>query len=335
MKRSLSLVMILPVVAGCHLFSSGTIATTCEDLEGGCDPDSGPEDTGSFVPDSPYGSWFVSGSGTANEIQVRVVDPDLDVVVEASTDPSREPGPVAWDEVEERAFYYDNATRFLHVLCRGADRVIQGEAPDSGATSLVIVDLHVIEGTLYALAPTALYQADLEAEAFVTVVGAGGFQDARSVFPAPGEHAYVLDAGGPEGLPDLWRVDLGAHSASLMFQNFDDGQGRAHAGFLGEEDMPWVCSSLGATWAVADLSGGSRVPSVVPDAADMEALVGRSFVEDVTDCGWDAASSRFLVASSSAGLLGIDAWNHVDRILAPQEDEDPFRASFAPALQAR
>ncbi len=332
MTRSTPLLVLLPALAGCHLFSSGTIGTTCEDLPGGCSGDTAPDDT---APPGPYATHFIVGVTGQGAVTIRVLDGDENVLVEASTDDSRDPGPVAKDEAEERLFYYDNATRFLHVLALGADRVIQGAAPDSGASYIVVVDLEYHDGQLYALAPSALYRVDFETDTFATVVWEGSFFEARSVFSTPDGDLFVLDRGGTGGLPDLWRVDPGSGGITTPSPDFDDGQGRCAGGFLGPADQPWVCSRLGGVYAVADLASGDRTPAALPDAADLEALVGVSALDDVTDCEWDGEASRYLVSSPSAGILGIDTWNSVDQVVPPREGEVPFRAAFLPAPVAR
>jgi hypothetical protein len=326
--------VLLPVLAGCHLFSSGTIGTTCEDVGAGC-TDTGQEDTAPFVPPNPYTTRFVVGVNREVAITVRVVDAAEGVVLEASTDASHDPGPVAFDDAGSRLFYYDNATRFLHVLANGTDSPVMGYAPDIGVTSIVAVDLEAMDGQLYLLAPDALYRLDTANSSFVTVAYPGSFLDARSVFPTPDGQANVLDRGEMGGYPDLWRVDLSSGGTTYAFTNFDDGQGRASHGFLGPDDAPWVCSVLGATYAVADLNGGAREPAVLPDAADVEILVGSPLLDDVSDCEWDEAAARFVMASPSAGILGIDAWNSVDPIVPPQAGETPFAAAFVPAPAAR
>jgi len=333
MIRPLPLPILLPALAGCHLFASGTIGTTCEDLEGGCPGDTGPIDT------SPVGGDYtvrsVLGARGAGGVSVRAIGPEGDVLLSVATDDSPSPGPVAWDEPGGRIFYYDNAASVLHVLQPSAGAVIDGYAPDTGAERIQAVDVAYVDSRLYVLAPTALYRVDIEGRTFGTLVPEGLILDGRSMVPSPDGAIWVLDLGGVGGLPDLWRVDLGSGDAVQALSDFDDGQGRAHAGFLGPGNTGWVCSALGSMYAVEDLLAGSRTPSAMPDPADMQALVGASFVDDVTDCGWDPSASRFLASSVSAGILGIDAWNSVDRRVAPVEGETPFHADFVPAPAAR
>lgn len=249
MRSTLTLLAALPL-AGCDLFRSAAIPTTCDDLPGKCgtvDTDPGPDDTydtSPWDPPPPNTLGVVLCSLTGDEIWLRAVLPGGELAKEARFDASGlRPAAVAYDPGEDRLFLWDDGAEVLW-LVSGGEVVSIGDTSSGDAVGQVY-DMQLFEGALYLVSEAALWRWSPDADALDRLATTTTFHMLRGVFPAFADNLFLLDLGADDA-PDLYRVTASTAESRLSFEDFDSETGRAVRGFLGPSSKPHVCSSVGA-----------------------------------------------------------------------------------------
>ncbi len=338
MRPKLSIATLL-LLSGCKLLASGVIDETCEDLPGGCDGTVDTDDTRDtedtappYVPDNPFVLGLAVASETESEVSLRAFDTDFELLIEAVL-PLQEDtsvGPVAYDHDQGALYGFDNGSRKLVTYSESAGLVLVDISPEITDFDDDIVDMMVADGTLYLVGGSTLLKHEV-GDGFVTEIEISNAapQLVRSIFaPSSSSSVFLLDIGEAGQEPDLYRVDLDTQRGVRSYENFDDGQGRAQAGFYGLENLPYVCSELGAVYSVESLDAGDRVPLAMPLADEMIEHYGVDMALDVSDCSYDPIAERYLVFSRALGAINMDEYGHVLPHLAPDDGESFVRGYF-------
>lgn len=285
---------------GCHVFesievdcTSGSPCASVGDADTDTDTDSD-SDTDTAPVGDPTVGWVTSMSSTEKGI-VRVFDPATgEVTTEWITDPvSGSP-------------YYEPATGLgllvvlggVYQLAEDGSTAVVSDGPTNENYDLTHLGHHMLATFLGGIAELS---ADLSYSeqpipqgTFAEIKYAGG--NARI--------AYFVDA--TEGGPDLWQLDT-AGSYVLVAADYDTSAKRATNVFVGPEDAPFACSSVGAIYAISDLQLGETDPK----------LFAVSDLTDVQDCAWDAGSASFLMYSPTVGVYRVDLRGRAELIFTP------------------
>lgn len=111
------------------------------------------------------------------------------------------------------------------------------------------------------------------------------------------------------GVPSLHAMTSDGQLSTVQ-EAFDTTGARARILFAGPDGEPYVCSTAGGVYRVADLAAGVRTPIVYFDGG----------LSDVTDCGWDDGDGAWLLFSASTGVVRVDAQGRgTVGIQAPEE----------------
>lgn len=329
-----ALIAPLLLLAGCNLFRSAEIPTTCEDLPGGCggiDTEPQPDDTGDTAPyvyESPYTKGIALVTVGSDTVNLRAYGSDGELLTEAGLPLSDcgVPGPVAYDPAGPAFYLWDRGYELLWVWADGADPFsVKMENEEDASTA--VQDLEVVDGVPYLVTPDGLWAYSAADQSLSKLGNNDAFYAVSSVFFAFEDNVFLLDHGADEQ-PDIWRFTLSTGESRLFFEDFDASPGRAAQGFLGAENSPWVCSTVGGVYSAETLQGGDLSPAAFPNQDQLAELCGGAvLLAEVTDCAYDAGAERYLLHSAIHGVLSMDAWGRLER-LHDADGETLARAYF-------
>ena len=332
MHRPLYALPVFAMIGGCHLFAFPVIDKTCEDLAA-CpdgDPHTG-ETHESGDPGLGLSMGVVVGSVQDGALVLYVFDDMGDLLhqVNGALGADGVPGPVAYD-TRNRVTYVGERTEGALVVFHedGASQTVTlGAEP---------TDIYVQDGLAFVATRTALFRYDPgDGSLDGSVLGSTPFGHLDAVFPAYADNLYLLDLGGEDGRPDLYRGALTDGTVTLVYQAYDDGQSRSQDGFLGPEQMPFICSAAAGFYAVATLdSGVSKDNIAFPDTNSIEGITGLSVLSDVVDCDWDPEARVLLFVSRAHGVFTLEPGTEsspgkdVTQRWSPPEGSTYFRGAF-------
>ena len=288
--------LLLPFLAGCHVFASGDIPVTCDDLDdcgtlGGGDsglPAADPELTlsvGLALSMSDGETWLAG-----------IYDPpDLSPRIEKGGTGGTS-GAVAWSEDRKRLYVADGGV--LYVYGPSEADIGQFALP----TTEAIVDIQPYDQSVFLITTSwIIVQATPNAEPVILNDNGDGLD--LVALTADESLVYVISDGDTDG-PDLFAYDPSTDEAYPMAKDFDSNGARIGGDiFVGPDNTLMSCSLVGAIYSVDELLSGSADPTIY---AFLE-----TSVEDVITCGYDAGQDSYLVISASEGLF----------VLGPEGDE--------------
>lgn len=323
---------------GCHLFASGRIDKTCEDVPRGCPGTVDTTHTGETAePPFVLSLGWVEGRNREGTVQLVAFDGAANVLVDAEAGTGfTDPGPVAWDPDNSLFYLVDNGTGTLHVV-----------PPDGTPTSVSLYttagDLLVLGGILYLATPNFLMAYDPRVGVPDTDVVNTTFGRLDSVFPYNPdivEEVWLVDLVGDAQAPRAYHgvvdlVDPTASRAALAYDGYEPDGGRSGDGFMGPGDFgdfAYVCNSAGAVFAINQLKTGVMAPAAMPSSTSVQEITGSvSQLSTVTDCAWDGEADAFLLFDATWGVFALSREDTDNLRLvsaAPSAPETAFRASF-------
>ncbi len=282
-------------LVGCHVFesievdcTSGSPCATVGDADTDTDTDSD-SDTDTAPVGDPTVGWVTSMTSAEKGI-VRVFDPTTgEVATEWITDP------VAGSP------YYEPASGLgllivvgaLYQLGTDGNVTVVSEGPTNENYDLTHLGRHMLASFMGGVVEVS---ADLSFNQ--QVIPQGTFAEIRYV---GGNERVAFFVDPSEGGPDLWQLDTSGNYV-LVAADYDTSAKRATNVFVGPEDAPYGCSSVGAIYAIHDLEAGETDPR----------LFAVSDLTDVEDCAWDAGNETFLMYSPTVGVYRVDLKGHAD-----------------------
>jgi hypothetical protein len=281
----------LLLLAGCHVFSSGEIPLTCDELaDCGSDTDSGSDTT---APEDLSLSVGIALSMLDAErwLAAAYDPPDLDPRVQKGG-PGSTAGAVAWSVDRNR----------LVLAAEGALFVFGPNETDIKKFPLPTLepvrDMEVVGQAVYLITDSWIIgQPSPSADpALINDSGEGlGFISML----ADGPTLYVVTQGSGAG-PDLYTFQTESDTADLIAAGFDTDSTRVGGDiFLGTDGALMSCSETGEIYDLdALLDGGDGAPIAGPTALS---------ISDALTCGIDPDSGRYLVISATGGLLLFSA----------------------------
>ncbi len=318
MRPTPALIAPLLLLAGCNLFRSADIPTTCEDLPGGCGgidthPPDDTDDTAPWVPDNEFGMGMALATIAGDTVKVRAWGPDGVLLTEGGMplDDIGEAGPVAYDPAGPDFYVWDHSGHRLWIWEGGNDPFSASLSEGSDATN--VRDLVVMDGTPYLVTANAIWSYN-SAEQSIDELGSNdSLYSVSSVFVAYEDNLFLLD-GSADEQPDLYRFTVSSAESRLSYEDFDDGLGRASQGFKGPESKPYVCSPVGGMYSVESLQGGDQVPAAYPDQDQLAELFGGAeHLVDITECAWDDTAELYLLHSTIHGVISMDSWGRLEQ----------------------
>ena len=274
---------LLPLLTGCHVFASGDILLTCDDLAdcGAINPtDSGGEDfvelsVGIALSISDDESWL---AGT-------FAPPDLSPDYQRGG-PGSTAGAVLWSADRSRLFLTDHETLFI--LGSEPDDVKKVEIP----TSEDILDIALNDSGLYLITSNWLFEQVAPSAALTTLSSPILGLDFAAITTTDTELFMVTDNGAS---PDLYSLDTNSGNVNLLAEDFDTNSGRVAGDiFIGPSGELMGCSPVGAIVSIDEMTAGT--------SPEVYAFVSTT-IDDVLACGYDSSIDHYLVISASQGLF--------------------------------
>ena len=278
------------LLAGCHLFSSGEIAKTCEDV-GACDDSSEPVGE----PSRLLAALACSPCSTDTDAaELYVADvwlvPQIGAAFPQLTQTTAWTGPIAYDTRAKMAFVASGKS----VIALGPES--EDLAPFDGLVDGEIAGMAAVDGAVVLTTGDAVYRwTPDDGRAGLERVDAG---DEGQVF----EHVFLDDehavwvAGRANGV-DLWKVADGAMTREVEALTMD-AELVAAGMFVGSDDAFSGCDRGGAVFRFVD-----GVTEPIGRPTDVARAVG---------CGYDPGLGGHLVLDADRGALmqpdGADAW---------------------------
>jgi len=333
--RTLPALLFALPLTGCHLFASGEIEKTCDDIPGcaagtvGTDTDTSTDDTDPSTDDTattgagddtgttpptddtgPIGGERLRGlvlfgvNLEAEQFGLWIHDPDDGLVHElffGEADVDRRYA-MAWDDAQGRFFVAFNEQ--VTILDLPKDK--KGDDIDIEIGD-VVLELKIVGGEIWVIGEETLGRLkggvgtpayELIATGEFTELSGGFFSEARRTI-----EVVDLDRSSP----DLWALDITSMKLNRVARDFDDQEARSRLPFGGRDDLPWSCTSAGAVYDLSALQGGILEPERLIDLT----------TTDVIDCDYDAGSDEVIMFSVDAGVLRVDAAGAVDRFSLP------------------
>ena len=280
------------LLAGCHLFSSGEISTTCEDV-GACD-DSG---TVTGKPSRLLAALGCSPCSTDTEVADQYVAdvwlvPAIGAAFPQLSQDAAWTGPIAYDTRAKKAFVASGGS----VVALGPER--DDLAPFAGLVEGEIVGMAAADGAVVLTTGDAVYRwkPDKGRKALERVDAGDQSQVFEHVFLDDADEPGVWVTGRANGI-DLWRID-GAMMSLEVEALITDAELVAAGMFVGRDGAFSGCDRGGSVFRF-DESG--------PEPAGRPPVVARA-----VGCGYDPGLGGHLVLDADRGSLlgpdGSDEW---------------------------
>ena len=273
---------LLPLLTGCHVFASGDILLTCDDLADCGTVDS--VDTGTpFVPLSV--GIALSISEEDRWLTGVLAPPELTPDFQRGGDGSIA-GAVQWAPDRSRLFLA--SSELLLILGSEKDDVSKVEIP----TTEDVLDMALTEDGLYILTHSWLINQAAPSAPLTNINDAKSDLD-FSVLATDGTDLYIVTDSDAE--PDLFVLEASTGFFSALAENFDANTARVAGDiFIGPDGALMGCSAAGAIVSVDELIAGNT--------PEVQALVSTT-IDDVLACGYDPDIDRYLVISAAQGLF--------------------------------
>jgi len=266
--------MLMAMLIGCHVFDSGVIDVTCDELPG-CEGIDTNQDTsievgfGIAVSHSDGEAWLAS-----------VYDsPDLSPSLQISGTGDLL-GPVAYDGVDT---LYVVSGGLLYAMKSNND-ISSTPLGINDATSIALTDDKIfISNGIQLIIYDGSITTELDPEFFTSLM----FFD---------DLLYVVDNDSNNG-PDIYGVDPIELTLEFESVNFSSSAARSRAGsFIGPDGDVFMCSGTGAIYNLKDLESGANTPTVFVN-------------EDISDaitCGWESTTNQYTVVTETNGLYILE-----------------------------
>lgn len=283
---------------GCHVFSSGDIPCTrdempCVEVDADADSDSDSDtdadadadsDTDTDADADPVlGAAYVVLEGRTT--RVVVLDAALNELVSSDATVALN-GPIAYQAANQLVMSAQETA--VYVLSRSTYSQIG--TLDDAATDIVAGSQ-----AFYIATQTSFYRANSQGIERLNT----GFIELDALFWANDaqDTLYMIDRGGPGGRPSLYTYTPGTGAFTSEIEGYDSTRNRSEDGFLGPAGQPFVCSQAGGAFAIADIVAGDTAPERLANGG----------LTDVIDCAYDPGSDEVLVFSQSRGILRVAA----------------------------
>ena len=303
------MIVSLLSLSGCHVFEVVDIPCAsdekCAHIGGDPDTDTDADtdidtdvDTGPIV--GPSLGWIVSGTAASGD---RVVAYDAAGSTLAAWTDLDGAGPVAYDSATgEAVLLTDTATTRL---------LADGTAAASDQAFTDARDVAFRDGTMLVTTSTNLYAYDgttLETAFEEPLTSLRGMALATD---------YAVAVDGDNETPDLYKWALGRDPIAL-YSDFDATDARVDTVFLGPDEEPYVCSSVGAIYKVSELDGGSDRPVAFYTGG----------ATDISACAFDPGDDSWLLFSPALGVIRMDAQSRAEVVFEPPTAYTMVRAAF-------
>ncbi len=283
--------LLCSLLSGCHLFSSGTIDLTCDEL-GSCD-----EDTSALVDSADTGAELLLSQG----VVLSVVD-EADAWMAGVFDPptlsarfekggtGSLAGAAAYSPDRNRMFVAADGA--LYTFGPSEDSIDKVELP----VSEPVHDIQPVDQALFLVTDSWLLHQPAPG-APISVLNDGDNTPSELTGITLGEDGllYIVDSGSSDG-PDVYSIDPESSEPTTIGENIDSNAARVNGDlFIGPDGALMSCSGAGAVYSIDDLISSSKSPEVI-------AFVSTT-IDDVLACGWDEAVGRYLIASGTEGIF--------------------------------
>ncbi len=310
--------MTLLVLAACHVFEVVDIPCTagmaCAEADADTDADSDTDtdtdsdtdvDTDDTAPIVVSSVGFVVSLTSSSSSLVRVYSPDGPLVTQWDGFGSVT-GAVGYDHASGNAYVVDS-TGGAWLAADGATSA----APNVGDVAPIAAEV-TGEGVWVVSA---------------TDIAFGAWGDSTLAPIIQYDEPVILGAvrapdGGvwytrQDGAIDLLRIGSDG-VVDVVADDFDTSRGRARIVFAGPEGSPFVCTNVGAAYAVAELVAGRAAPTVYYAGG----------LTDVSACGYDPGDDTFLFFSPSAGIVRTDRFGRGQVVVPVPAGSTFVRANF-------